>query len=98
MKVHKKFIDQFEKEIELLLQDDHLEERKAEQLMQVEPELAKLEKSTKKMVNDMENMAGVGATNVKGVRDKIMGELFEYIKKGNQMISKSSGQRIGYSN
>lgn len=50
----------------------------------MEPELKKFEKITKKMLNDMENLAGPGATNFKGVRDKIMSECFEYIKKANQ--------------
>ena len=95
-KVHKKFIEQFEQEIALIMNEDHIEERKQEQLSQVEPELQKLEKVTKKMMSDMEKITGAGATNFKRVRDKIMGELFENIKKANQMLTKSNIQRMDY--
>jgi chromosome segregation ATPase len=48
------------------------------------------------MVSDMEKITGLGTTNFKRVRDKIMGELFENIKKGNQLLTKSNMQRMDY--
>lgn len=93
---HERFAKRFEEEIDELINFSHLEERKLEQIKINEVELEKMRKHYKKVRNDMENLTGTGATNFKGVKDKIMSDCYNQITKISGLMTKQQLERAQY--
>ena len=93
LEVFNQYSDKFSAEIEVLQNESHLEELKARNKAQCEEEIQKYQKVSIKVINDMENITGPGATNFKVVRDKILAESFTLIKKMNEDLNSMSIKR-----